>query len=241
MIGLQAGRDALRPLGASLRLRAARPASSCPASSRGSCCDRRTTRAPRWATCRSARASRSRRCRWRPPTPPIANGGVMRRAVPDPGRREPGAPGASRAAPPSEVAKMLEGVLGRRAAPRRRRRLTATRWRARPARPRRPTRAATPRRSSWPRSSATRRRKRPAAAGGGDGRRAAGRHLRRHGGGAGLRAHHGVRAAVPEDPAALSGDGALSSRRRRQLARRWRHPVAQRARAASRACCGGRG
>ena len=43
----------------------------------------------------------------------------------------------------------------------------------------------------------------PAPAGGGDGRHAARRHLRRHRGSARLRAHHGVRAAVPEDPARL--------------------------------------
>ena len=36
-----------------------------------------------------------------------------------------------------------------------------------------------------------------------------GRLLRRHRGRAGLRAHHGVRAAVPEDPAALSGGRGL--------------------------------
>ena len=47
----------------------------------------------------------------------------------------------------------------------------------------------------------------PAPAGGGDGRHAARRHLRRHRGGARLRAHHGVRAAVPEDPAAARRRG----------------------------------
>ena len=46
-----------------------RPASTCPARSRGHRADAATsTRAPRSATCRSARASRSRRCRWPRPT-----------------------------------------------------------------------------------------------------------------------------------------------------------------------------
>ena len=50
----------------------------------------------------------------------------------------------------------------------------------------------------------------PAPAGGGDGGHATRRHLRRHRGSARLRAHHGVRAAVPEDPAALEGSDPLS-------------------------------
>ena len=36
------------------------------------------TRAPRWATCRSARASWSRRCRWPRAYAAIANGGILR-------------------------------------------------------------------------------------------------------------------------------------------------------------------
>ena len=39
---------------------------------------RASTRARRWATCRSARASRSRRCRWRTAYAAIANGGILR-------------------------------------------------------------------------------------------------------------------------------------------------------------------
>ncbi len=45
-----------------------RPASTTPARSRGSCRRSTTTRARRWATSRSARGSRSLRCRWRPAT-----------------------------------------------------------------------------------------------------------------------------------------------------------------------------
>ena len=68
-IGLRAGRAALRPVGAALRLRQADRRRPARRGARASCCRSTSTRAPRWATCRSARASRSRRCRWRPPTP----------------------------------------------------------------------------------------------------------------------------------------------------------------------------
>ena len=53
----------------------------------------------------------------------------------------------------------------------------------------------------------------PPAAGVGDGRRAARRHLRRHRGGARVRADHGVRAALPEDPARLEACCEAGSRR----------------------------
>ena len=73
-----ARRQALRPVGAALRLRQAdrrRPAGR---GERHRAPARASTRAPRWATCRSARASRSRRCRWRPRYSAIANGGILR-------------------------------------------------------------------------------------------------------------------------------------------------------------------
>ena len=58
----------LRPLGARRSASASRRAWTCPASRPASCCTRTSTRARRWATCRSARARRSRRSRWPPPT-----------------------------------------------------------------------------------------------------------------------------------------------------------------------------
>ena len=94
---MKVGADALRPLGAALRLRQAHRRRTCPARSAASSCRARSTRAPRWATCRSARASRSRRCRSPPPTrrsPTAASCAPARRAP----RRRPARPrlGAAR-------------------------------------------------------------------------------------------------------------------------------------------------
>ena len=110
-------------------------------------CRSTSTRAPRWATCRSARASRSRRCRWPPAYAAIANGGILRPPQRScAGRRQ----ARRRAAGPARdhladdrrrsCATMLEGVLapGRHRAARSR--SPATSWRARPARRTRSTR-----------------------------------------------------------------------------------------------------
>ena len=67
-IGAEARAPAVRLLGPPLRLRRRRPGSTCPASSRASSCTGGSTRARRWATFRSGRASRSPRSRWPPRT-----------------------------------------------------------------------------------------------------------------------------------------------------------------------------
>ena len=78
---------------------------------------RATTRAPRWATCRSARASSSRRCRWRPPTrrSPTAASCARRTSCSavDGQPRSRCRPGTASSRPPPrpQVRHMLEGVL----------------------------------------------------------------------------------------------------------------------------------
>ena len=123
-------------------------------------------------------------------------------------RRRRRATASSRARPPRRCARCSR-ACSRRAAPRARSRSPATSSPARPAPRTRSTRrpASTPRRATSRRSSASRPAARPEAARRGHGRRAAGRDLRRHGRGAGVRQDHGVRAAVPADPAVVSGPG----------------------------------
>ena len=108
----------LQRLGAPLRLRRAdrrRPArrGTGPDAARST-----STRAPRWATCRSARASSSRRCRWRPPTrrsPTAASCARPTSSARSTASRGP-LPAGHRVilSPPTaaEVRQMLEGVLG---------------------------------------------------------------------------------------------------------------------------------
>ena len=159
--------DALRPLGAALRLRpqdrhrAARRGGRPGAQARGS------TPARRWATCRSARASRSRRCSSRRPTrrSPTAGSCAGRGSSPRStasGRRCRAAGASSRRRPPRGCARCSRASSRPAAAPARWR-SPATRWRARPARRTRSTArpASTPRRASSPRSSASRRRASP--------------------------------------------------------------------------------
>ena len=171
---------------------------------------RRTTRARRWATCRSARASRSPRCRWPPPT-----------------RRSPTA--ASCARPRLVLAEDGEKVArrpGRAGDQPRQRREAAARCSRASSR-----RAAPPRRSSVPGYTLAGKTGTaqkvvdgtysetefvasfvgfapaagPAAAGRGRRRQPEGRHLRRHGRRAGVRRDRQVRAALPGHPAAVTG------------------------------------
>ena len=96
---------------------ASRPAPTSPARRPASCSRSPSTRAPRWATCRSARASPSRRCRWRSPTPrsPTAaccgprtssRRSTAARQPPHQGQRVISDANAA------SLRKMLEGVLG---------------------------------------------------------------------------------------------------------------------------------
>ena len=76
-----------------------------------------STRARPWATCRSARASRSRRCRWWPPTPrsPTAASCARRTSSTSVGGKKTKTPPGQRViseATAASVRKMLEGVLG---------------------------------------------------------------------------------------------------------------------------------
>ena len=96
---------------------ASRPAPTCPARRPASCCRSPSTRAPRWATSRSARAWRSRRCRWPSAYAAIANGGVLRPAhiiEKINGRAQPPHQGhrVISDANAASLRKMLEGVLG---------------------------------------------------------------------------------------------------------------------------------
>ena len=135
------GQAALRQVGPALRLRHSRPASTCRARSAASSSRWTSTRARRWATCRSARASRSRRCRWRPAYAAIANGGILR--TPHVVRRVGGERVADAerpardlgAGPPPQLRDDARGRRSPRAARRARSRSPATSWPARPARP----------------------------------------------------------------------------------------------------------
>ena len=94
---------------------ASRPASTCRARSRASCCRSSSTRARPWATCRSARASRSRRCRWPPPTrrSPTAASCARRTSSRPSAASRPRRPAGQRViseATAASVRKMLEGV-----------------------------------------------------------------------------------------------------------------------------------
>ena len=154
----QAGRDALRPLGAPLRLRQADRRRPARRGSRGSCSTPSTTRARRWATCRSARAWRSRRSRWRPAYSAIADGGDPPRALHRRGRppagpaRDLAQDGGRRSRRCSRACSAAGGTAHRGGGAR----LHARRQDRHGARS--PRTAATRRPSSWPRSSATRRR-----------------------------------------------------------------------------------
>ena len=125
----------------------------CPARSRASSSGSTSTRAPRWATCRSARARRSPPMQIAAAYAAIANGGDPAHAA-----DRPVASTASRAARPraSAIISRVDGrracarcsrASSRRAAPPPRRRSPATRSPARPARRTRSTRrpASTPR------------------------------------------------------------------------------------------------
>ena len=88
----------------------------------------------------------------------IANHGLMRRPYIVKGEAPPSRSGCSRAGRPTRC-RTCSRACWRPAERPRRPRWTATRWRARPAPRRRPSRAATRRPTSSPRSSATRRRR----------------------------------------------------------------------------------
>ena len=155
-IGQRLGETALRPLGAPVRLRPADRAAAARRVAGHRAEGRRTTPAPRSGTCRSARASPSRRCRWSRAYAAIANGGefVKPRLTMD---EEP------RAGPARDVrahgGARAAHAGGRARADRHRARggrRRATTSRARPERPRSPRTASTPRTSTSPRSSASR-------------------------------------------------------------------------------------
>ena len=132
----------------------------------------------------------------------IANDGVMRRPYVVAGNQPPPQRVLSKRTA-DQVSTDARGRAGGRRHRRGGRRSRATRSRARPAPPRRPINGGYSKTDFVASFIGFAPGRGPAAARGGDGRHAARRHLRRHGRRARLRAHHGVRAAVPEDPAAL--------------------------------------
>ena len=122
---------------------------------------RAATPARRWATCRSARASRSRRCRWPPPTPrsPTAASCARRTSSPSVGGKQDQAAGRQARDLRGHRGLGAQDARGRARPGRhrlRRRDRGLRRSPARPARPRRRSTASTPRTSTSRRSSASR-------------------------------------------------------------------------------------
>ena len=162
-IGVLEGAGTLQRLGAPLRLRRAHRRRAAGRGNRRDAAAAAATRAPRWATCRSARASSSRRCRWRPRIRRSPTAGSCARrtsSARSAGARSASRPGtaSSRPAPPPRCGRCSRACSRREAPPARSRSpaISSPARRARRARSIRPP-ANTPTAPTWRRSSASRR------------------------------------------------------------------------------------